>query len=135
MNFYHRDIDWVFTPGVDLDLCINRTIKACRNLNTQLMIAQIYWEPYQVTPDLNAKTRYVVEQLNSAGIQVIGLMHNSYGDLESMPWLDLVRVDWSLWKTWHKIIANPVCGQNLHWNRDAEKFLDRKSTRLNSSHT
>ena len=123
MNFYHRDIDWVFAPEVDIDLCVDRTVRACRGQNSSLMVAQIFWEPYQVTPDLNTKLRYVVEQLNSAGINVIGLMHDSYGDLETIPWLDLVRVDWCLWKAWHNIIVNPVCGRNLQWNNSAKKFL------------
>jgi hypothetical protein len=87
------------------------------------MLAQIFWEPYQVTQALQLRLQYVIEKLNQAGIQVIGLMHHSYGSLESLPFLDLVKVDWCLWKTWHKTVANPVCGRNLQWNNRADKFL------------
>ena len=123
MKIYHRDIDWVFSPEVDLDLCIARTIRTCNGIGAKLMLAQIFWEPYQVTPPLKEKLRYVVEQLKLAGIDTIGLMHDSYGNLESLPWLDLITVDWCLWKAWHNIIVDPVCGRNMQWNNRAEKFL------------
>ena len=123
MKLYHRDIDWAIDPNTNIDLCIDRTIRSYRGTNSQLMIAQIFWEPYQVTLELQQQLRYVIEKLNQAGIQVIGLMHHSYGNLESLPFLDLVKIDWCLWKSWHNIISNPVCGRNQQWNNQADKFL------------
>jgi hypothetical protein len=123
MNFYHRDIDWVFSPDFDLETCVDRTIRACRGHNAKLMIAMLFWEPHQVDEVVEAKICYLVTQLKSAGIDTIGLMHHSYGDFHSVPFLELVKVDWCLWKTWNLIKVQKNSGQNLQWNSQADKFL------------
>jgi hypothetical protein len=123
MNFYHRDVDWVFSPEFDLETCVDRTIRACRGHNAKLMIAMLFWEPHQVTPEIEYKMHYLVTQLKSAGIDTIGLMHHSYGDFLTVPFLELVKVDWCLWKTWNLIKVQKNSGQNPHWNNQADKFL------------
>jgi hypothetical protein len=123
MNFYHRDVDWVFSPDFDLEICVDRTIRACRGHDAKLMIAMLFWEPHQVTPEVEYKMHYLVTQLKLAGIDTIGLMHHSYGDFATVPFLELVKVDWCLWKTWNLIKINKISGQNQHWNNQADKFL------------
>jgi hypothetical protein len=123
MNFYHRDVDWVFSPDFDLETCVDRTIRACRGHNATLMIAMLFWEPHQVDEVVETKMFYLVTQLKSAGIDTIGLMHHSYGDFHTVPFLELVKVDWCLWKTWNLIKVQKNSGQNLQWNSQADKFL------------
>jgi len=123
MNFYHRDIDWVFSPDFDLELSVDRTIRACRGHNANLMVAMLFWEPHQVTPDVEYRMHYLVTQLQKAGIDTVGLMHHSYGDLTTVPFLELLKVDWCLWKTWNLIKVQQVSKQNTRWNEQADKFL------------
>ena len=123
MNFYHRDVDWIFSPDFDLEICVDRTIRACRGHNAKLMIAMLFWEPHQVTPEIEYKMHYLVTQLKLSGIDTIGLMHHSYGDFLTVPFLELVKVDWCLWKTWNLIQVHKISGQNQHWNDQADKFL------------
>lgn len=123
MTFYHRDVDWIFSPDFDLEICVDRTIRACRGHNAKLMIAMMFWEPHQVTPDIEYRMHYLVTQLKLAGIDTIGLMHHSYGDFLTVPFLELVKVDWCLWKTWNLIKIQKNSGQNQHWNNRADKFL------------
>jgi hypothetical protein len=40
-----------------------------------------------------------------------------------VPFLELVKVDWCLWKTWNLIRVHKISGQNQHWNDQADKFL------------
>lgn len=123
MNFYHRDIDWVVSPDFDLELCVDRTIRACKHKNSKLMIAMLFWEPHDMTPEIESKIQYLVTQLKINGIDTIGLMHHSYGDFETVPFLELVKLDWCLWKTWNLIKVQKISSQNLQWNNKADKFL------------
>jgi len=123
MNFYHRDIDWVVSPDFDLETCVDRTIRACQGHNAKLMIAMLFWEPHDMTPEIERKIQYLVTQLKLNGIDTIGLMHHSYGDFATVPFLELVKVDWCLWKTWNLIKVHKVSEQNLHWNNQADQFL------------
>lgn len=123
MKLYHRDIDWVFAPDSDVEINIHRTIKTCKGLNVKLMVAMLFWEPHQVTPEVEYNIHCLVSQLKVEGIDTIGLMHHSYGNLVTVPFLELVKVDWCLWKTWNLIKVHKNSGQNLQWNSQADKFL------------
>ena len=65
----------------------------------------------------------LVTQLKAEGIETIGLMHHSYGDWPTVPFLELVKVDWCLWKTWNLIKVQKISNQNQNWNDQANKFL------------
>lgn len=87
------------------------------------MVGMLFWEPHQVTPEVEYRLHYLVTQLKKAGVDTVGLMHHSYGDLPTVPFLELIKVDWCLWKTWNLIKVKKISEQNLHWNNQADKFL------------
>lgn len=111
--------------GVDAEILARDLVTTCRDRSASMVIGTVFWEKHTFIEDQHPGLKYLVQELKANGIETLLVLDQNYSrfDLRWLDIVDVVYINYALWRCYDWFVRRPINDRNSQWNPKASRML------------